>query len=137
MPAQSVQRVWNEEAGCGFCLRSEPGGVWCRGLCRNVSLLELTHRIDALRYNATRLDMLNRLPVKPGKLQNVPACPTNARGFAVQHRAMAGERMIRSLQRLHKSGASMALSAERLEATARALADTRNILNAEPADKNR
>lgn len=137
MPVQSVQRVWNEEAGCGFCLRSEPGSVWCRGLCRDVSLLELTHRIDALRCNPTRLDMLNRLSVRPGRPQNVPACPTDARGFAAQHRAMAVERMLRSLQRLHKSAASMEASAERLDTTARALADTQDLLNAKRADRNR
>ncbi len=137
MPVQSVQRVWNEEAGCGFCLRSEPGGVWCRGLCRNVSLLELTHRIDALRCNPTRLDMLTRLPVKPAKPQDVPACPTDARGIAAQHRAMAVERMLRCLQRLHKSAASMELSAKRLEASARAQADTQNVLNARRAEKKR
>jgi len=137
MPVQSVQRVWNDEAGCGFCLRSEPGGVWCRGLCRNVSLLELTHRIHALRGNPARLDMLNRLAVKRGKPQDVPACPTDARGIAAQHRAMSVERMLRSLQRLHTSAASMEASAERLNATARALADTQDILNAKRAEKNR
>lgn len=130
MQLRTAQRIWKDKAGCGFCLRAEPGGVWCRGLCRTVPILELAHRISVVRKNPVRLELVDHVPatLKRDTPHCVPDIPTDRLGKARVNRSVAVERMVSSAQRLQRSKAAAELSSQRLEATERALAETRRFL---------
>ncbi|MDQ2103480.1 hypothetical protein [Azospirillum isscasi] len=137
MPAHTAKRLWNEETGCGFCMRSETGSLWCRGLCRDVSLAELVRRVRAVRDNAARLELSSMLATRRVPLHAVPDDADAPSARAVQRRSVAVERMVRSLHRLRRSAGAVALSADRLEATRTALAATRDGLAALPLSPGR
>ncbi|MBK3773350.1 hypothetical protein JJL56_23795 [Azospirillum sp. YIM DDC1] len=122
MPVHTAKRLWNEETGCGFCMRSEPGALWCRGLCRDISLADLVHRVHAVRDNAMRLEVSTLLVTKPAPLHAVPGEENAPAARAAQLRGAAVDSMVRSLYRLRKSANAVARSADRLEATRNALA---------------
>lgn len=122
MPAHIAKRLWSEEAGCGFCMRSDSGSLWCRGLCRDISLAELVHRVRAVRDNAVRLEVSSLLMTKPVALRAVPDDADDPLARAAQRRSMAVECMVDSLQRLRRSAGAVTRSTERLEATRNALA---------------
>lgn len=130
MPAQTAKRLWNEETGCGFCMRSDSGSLWCRGLCRDISLAELVQRVRAVRDNAVRLELTSLLAACPARLFAVPDDAGAPSACAAQRRSMAVERMIHSLGRLRRSACAMARSADRLEATRNALDATEDTLAA-------
>ncbi|QCO04710.1 hypothetical protein D3867_22795 (plasmid) [Azospirillum argentinense] len=121
MPVHTAKRLWNEETGCGFCMRSETGSLWCRGLCRDISLAELVHRVHAVRDNAMRLEVSTLLVTKPARLHAVPDDKDTPAARAAQLRGAAVDSMVRSLHRLRKSANAVARSADRLEATRNAL----------------
>lgn len=100
-----ARRIWGGEAGCGFCLRAEPGGVWCRGLCWNIPLMELVKRVGAIRDNSVRLEVAQKAPVKPVKPHVVPCAPANRCERATLHRSTTVERMVGSMERLRRSAA--------------------------------
>ncbi|WP_145681006.1 hypothetical protein [Azospirillum brasilense] len=121
MPVHTAKRLWSEEAGCGFCMRSETGSLWCRGLCRDISLAELVHRVHAVRDNAMRLEVSTLLVTRPAPLHAVPDDKNAPAARAAQLRGAAVDSMVRSLYRLRKSATAVARSADRLEATRNAL----------------
>ncbi|CAO3453201.1 hypothetical protein [Azospirillum argentinense] len=102
-------------------MRSEPGALWCRGLCRDISLAELVHRVHAVRDNATRLEVSTLLVTKPARLHAIPDDKDAPAARAAQLRGAAVNSMVRSLHRLRRSADAVALSADRLEATRNAL----------------
>ncbi|NUB22264.1 hypothetical protein GBZ26_24145 [Azospirillum formosense] len=121
MPVHTAKRLWRQEAGCGFCMRSETGSLWCRGLCRDISLADLVHRVHAVRDNAMRLEVSTLLVTKPAPLYAVPGEENMPAARAAQLRGAAVDSMVRSLYRLRKSANAVARSADRLEATRKAL----------------
>lgn len=125
MPAHTAKRLWRQETGCGFCMRSETGALWCRGLCRDISLTELVHRVHAVRDNAMRLEVSTLLVTKPMPLRVVPDDEDAPAARAARRRGAAVECMVRSLHRLRRSAIAVARSAERLEATRKALSVAR------------
>ena len=130
MPAQTAKRLWNEETGCGFCMRSDSGALWCRGLCRDISLSYLVLRVGAVRDNADRLELTSLLAARPARLYAAPDDAGTPSACAVQRRGMAVERMVHSLHRLRRSAGAMARSADRLESTRNALDATKDRLAA-------
>ncbi|MBK3733528.1 hypothetical protein GAY29_10450 [Azospirillum brasilense] len=121
MPVHTAKRLWRQETGCGFCMRSETGALWCRGLCRDISLAELVHRVHAVRDNAMRLEVSTLLVTRPAPLHAVPDDKNAPAARAAQLRGAAVDSMVRSLYRLRKSATAVARSADRLEATRNAL----------------
>jgi len=128
MTGHAARRLWSQEAGCGFCLHVEPGGVWCRGLCRNLPLVDVVKRVGAIRDNVVRLEAATQGLVKPVKPHLVPCAPANRGDRATQQRSTAAERVVSSLQRLHKSAVVKELTASRLNATRKALAATKRAI---------
>lgn len=122
MSVYTAKRLWSEETGCGFCMRSETGALWCRGLCRDISLAELVHRVHAVRDNAMRLEVSSLLVTKPTPLRAVPGDEDAPAARAAQRRGAAVDSMVSSLHCLRRSANAVARSAERLEATRNALA---------------
>ncbi|TWA87737.1 hypothetical protein FBZ83_101601 [Azospirillum brasilense] len=102
-------------------MRSETGSLWCRGLCRDISLAELVHRVHAVRDNAMRLEVSTLLVTRPAPLHAVPDDKNAPAARAAQLRGAAVDSMVRSLYRLRKSATAVARSADRLEATRNAL----------------
>ncbi|ALJ36842.1 hypothetical protein FE88_15310 [Azospirillum brasilense] len=102
-------------------MRSETGALWCRGLCRDVSLTELVHRVHAVRDNAMRLEVSTLLVTRPAPLRAVPGDENAPAARAAQLRGAVVDSMVRSLYRLRTSASAMARSADRLEATRKAL----------------
>ncbi len=112
-------------------LRSKSGGVWCRGLCRDLPLSDVVKRVSAIRDNVVRLEIARNGPGKPVKPHIVPYAPATPGERATQQRSAAVGRVVSSRKRIQKSAAAAASTAARLQATREALAATRGALGKE------
>ncbi len=128
MTGCTLQRLWTEEAACGFCLHAEPGGVWCTGVCHALSLTDVVKRVRAVRTNPVRLEVARQGTIKAVKPHVVPGAPATPCEHATQQRSTAVEYAVESLQRFQNNAAIAELTACRLRATREALAATREVL---------
>jgi len=128
MAERTLRRLWTEEAACGFCLRAEPGGVWCSGMCRNLSLADVVKRVRTLRNNVVRLEAVRHGPVKAIRPHAVPCASMTPHDHAAQQRSRAVEHIIESLQRLQAAPTMAEATAQRLCATRKALVATQAAL---------
>ncbi|MCW2242405.1 hypothetical protein [Azospirillum canadense] len=128
MTGHTLRRLWNEDATCGFCLHAEPGGAWCTGMCRDLSLTDVVKRVRAVRVNVVRLEAVKQGVIKTVKPHVVPRAPATAGEHAAQRRSTAVEHAVDSLQRARNHAVLAELTAHRLRATRAALAVTRDTL---------
>ena len=128
MTGRMARRLWSEDAACGFCLRAEPGGVWCTGICHDLSLSEAVKRVRAVHANVVRLEVAQHAVVKAVTPHVVPCSPTTPFDRVACRRSSGVEHVIDSLQRYQKSITIAEATARRLRVTREALAETRALL---------